>query len=134
MIKPFVRNSKYIPRKTYNARRVLLNKDTGSIFENASDATTPILYETFLTLECTIQPTTGQDLQTLSEGLRDRESYRIFTSTPLTSVIEGSNRLGDQIEYSGVNGTSWFTVVKVKKRDVGVCPHYEAVIVKEPTD
>lgn len=134
MIKPFVRDSKYIPRKTYTARKVFLNKDNTSIFENAPDSTTPETYESFLTKACTIQPTTGQDLQTLSEGLRDKESYKILTSTPLTAVIENTNRLGDQIQYDGVNGTSWFTVVKVKKWDVGVCPHYEAVIVKEPTD
>lgn len=133
-IKPFKRNSNYIPRKSYNAREVRKNKESGSIFENDTDDTTPFLYTSFTVKQCTIQATKGQDLLTLDEGFRDQEVYTLFTETPITSVIESTNRLGDQIEYDGVNGTSWFTVIKVKKWNVGVAPHYMAIIVKDPDD
>ena len=117
-----------IPRVDLVARRVLVTKNPSSIFENEGSES----YETFTASNCTVQPASGQDLLVLDEGLRDRETYTIFTDTVLLGVQEGTNRKGDQVEYDGLTGTSWFSVVTSKKHNVGVIPHFECLIVKEP--
>lgn len=126
----FIRTTGLIPRPTLPARRQLLNKESGSIFENSVET---ITYENFDCLKCTVQPTQGRELQQLPEGMRNKEAYTIRSETILTSAIEGSNRLGDQIQYTAVDGaTHWFTIIKVKKWAVGVIPHCESIMVREP--
>lgn len=118
-----------IPRITLQARQRNAVKDAGSRFENKKSSVTVTLFD----LEyCTVQPTKGDDLLVLDEGLRGKEIYTLRTNTPITTAVEGTDRLADQVEYDGVNGLSWFTIIKVREWSVGVIPHYEALIVKEP--
>lgn len=129
MITSMFQRNILIPRQDYSARHRQQNTDGASNFSNKK---TNITYDPFVAENCTIQPAQGDDLQTLDEGLRNREVLVIITDTPLTPGREGSNVLADQIEYEGVDGISWYTVVKVKKHDAGVINHWRAVIVREP--
>lgn len=118
-----------IPRKTYSARQRTLVADNTSVFSNK---TTSITYTPFSVINCTIQPASGSDLKTLDEGFRNKEVYILRTETAVIAVDEGSPRLSDQIQFNGVSGLDWFDVIKVKNWSVGVIPHYEVIIVRQP--
>lgn len=127
----YLRNSGKIPRKTLQGYNRFVSKTTGGVFENDLESITSTPFDV---LQCTVQPLTGSELMVLEEGLRSKEVYNVFTNTKLTEAIEGTDQLADQIEIDGVNGVSLFTVLKVKKWDNGLIPHYHAVVVKEPNN
>ena len=130
-IMPHIRNNRWIPRKTLTARTRQAVKKGGSVFSNVGLETE---YKEFELLQCTVQPIKGQDRQVLPEGIRDAESYKVFSETPVISVEEDTNNIGDQILIDGVTGDAWFTAYTVKKWQVGLIPHYEIHVVKEPDE
>lgn len=70
------------------------------------------------------QPAKGNDLLAVPSGYRDTVIYRVFTTTPLKSVEEGSDGLADEIEILGKR----YKVIKLSNWDVGVQSHYEALV------
>lgn len=127
----YLRNSGFIPRITLQGYHRFVVKETGGVFENDLESTTST---PFAALRCTVQPLTGQQLQVLDEGLRAKEAYNVFTNTPITVAVEGTNQISDQLEIDGVNGVSLFTVISVKKWNNQLIPHYHAVVVKDPNN
>lgn len=115
---------------TLSCRRKVFVKDTNSVFDNVGTYS----YQTFNAENCSVQPITERSQLLLEEGLREYESYTVYTTTPLTSVKEASEDLADQIYLDGQLGQSWFTVLKVKKHSVTSSgSQFEVVVVKYPT-
>lgn len=54
------------------------------------------------TITASIQPLTGEDMQSLPEARRESEAYNMFTSTQVRTVQEaGSNQNSDRILFGG---------------------------------
>lgn len=86
------------------------------------------------TLEnCTVQPASGTELETLPEGYRDAEVFNIFTNTPLRTAIRGTDSKADEVflgsPYTPKEG--YFTVIQSKAWQNGVINHYHAVVVRK---
>ena len=112
-----------------SCRRKVFVKDTTSVFDN--DGT--YQYQPFNAENCSVQPLTERSQLLLDEGLREYESYTVYTTTALKSVKEASEDLADQVYINGQHGYSWFTVLKVKKHSVTSNGNqYEVVVVKYP--
>lgn len=56
---------------------------------------------TALVVTGSLQPSSGRDVQRLPEGLRDRETMVIFTSTELQAANPSTGAPGDRLEVSG---------------------------------
>lgn len=108
-----------IPRKTLQATRQTIVYDD---YNRPTETELPFEAE-----NAGVQPVSGNERKVLPEGLRDKISYRIFTSTPLEGLKEGTTNSGDRVMLYG----DWFRVVRVEIWDTGVQSHYNAVCVKE---
>lgn len=108
-----------IPRKQLDARRVDIVYDA---YNRPSEV------EVVFTIEnAGVQPVSGNELKVLPEGLRDKISYRIITTTEVRGLKEGTDDAGDKVMLYG----DWFRIVRVEIWDTGVQSHYNAIAVKE---
>lgn len=82
---------------------------------------TPITFR-----ECTIQPSTQNELLVLDEGLRDKNVFTLYTKTEIRSVLEGTDQLPDVVLIDGVE----HTVVKSIPWSNNIINHYKALLVK----
>lgn len=82
---------------------------------------TPITFR-----ECTVQPSTQNELLVLDEGLRDKNVFTMYTKTEIRSVVEGTNQLPDIVVIDGVE----HTVVKSMPWKNNIINHYKALLVK----
>ena len=57
--------------------------------------------ETDGTFTGSVQPLTGKELQFLPEGRRDIGLMKIYSNTPLSVSVEGSNTPGDVVIWAG---------------------------------
>ena len=57
--------------------------------------------ETDGTFTGSVQPLTGKELQFLPEGRRDIGLMKVYSNTPLSVSVEGSNTPGDVVIWSG---------------------------------
>lgn len=125
-MRPHVRSRRDpIPRLTLQARHQSVEYDV----TNYPIGETTIPYD----LEnCTIQPATGGALLSLPEGMRDREVYKVLTSTSPSLVQEGGSALYDEVFIPSPYTTtaSWFLIVEKASCNVGLIPHYELLVVK----
>lgn len=82
---------------------------------------TPVVFR-----ECTIQPSTQNELLVLDEGLRDKNVFTMYTKTEIRSVVEGTTQLPDIVVINGVE----HTVVKAMPWNNNIINHYKALLVK----
>lgn len=110
---------KLIPRKTLTGRRRTEVLDAYNIATITNVA---------ITVEnAGVQPASGFTLQTLPSGYRDKEAFKLFTTTEILALQEGSDQYADQIElFTG----RWFTAINVAPWDYGVQSHYEVLLVE----
>lgn len=57
--------------------------------------------ETDGTFTGSVQPLTGKELQFLPEGRRDIGLMKVYSNTPLSVSVEGSNTPGDVVIWAG---------------------------------
>lgn len=111
---------KLIPRKTFNARRREEVTDEFGLVDET--------YVSFTVDNAGAQPVTGYESSALPEGYRDKNVYKVFTTTYVRPSEEGTENYADQIE---VEGGKWFTVIKVQNWSYGLQSHYLAYVVEE---
>lgn len=109
-----------IPRKPIPARR-------STEVKNDFNEVTGITHQTFNALNCTVQPIEGGSMTPDLVGYMDREVFTVFTETFLVAGVEGSNRKPDELFIYG----KWFKVIRCKRWQVGLAPHYECVVVEK---
>lgn len=85
---------------------------------------TPITF-----MECTIQPSTQNELLVLDEGLRDKNVFTMYTKTEIRSVVEGTNQLPDIVVIDSIE----YTVIKSMPWNNNIINHYKALLVKPST-
>lgn len=74
-----------------------------------------------------VQPAAGEDLISLPEGQRERETYKVYSEVELRTNNEGAGYKADQLLFYG--GT--YEVQQVM-RQVGLgLDHYKAIVTKE---
>jgi hypothetical protein len=117
-------------------RRLDLQARTNDVTLDARNRPTGESFNNFTLVDCTVQPTSGDVLQTLPEGFRDAETYNIFTDTEAKPAIRGTNQKADEVfldtPFTSLAG--WFTVIKVKSWQNQHIPHYQLIVVrKNPT-
>jgi hypothetical protein len=55
-----------------------------------------------ISIEASVQPITGSDLQSLPEGRRDRTAYLLLTNTELKTVRDSAGTNPDTVEINGM--------------------------------
>ncbi len=76
-----------------------------------------------------IQPTTGDKLQTLLEGKRIQGIIEIITGTELQATDPITQTTGD-IVTSSIDGLD-YEVIQVLSWQNGILPHYECIAIRE---
>lgn len=100
-----------ITKKFYQGRHRTLVKDPNSNFDNALGSTDYVL---FGIEDCVVNPAPESTMQVLDEGLRNKIVMEGYTDTYVTSAIEDTNVLGDQIQINIGKGLQWFSIKKVE--------------------
>ena len=72
----------------------------------------------------TFQPATGDDLQSLPEGRRLDQTFRIFTKSQLTGPTQDNQGAGDLITVFGND----YEVVQVQPWQNTIISHYSALV------
>ena len=85
---------------------------------------------------CTVQATSGYDINLIPEGERSNEMYTIFTNTPLHTALSNTNSLSSSVYipevFFGVTGAGgWFNTVKSKPRLNNIINHHEIIVAKD---
>lgn len=70
-----------------------------------------------------VQPVSGEDLARLPEGVRTRDSIRLFTDDDLRTANEASGYAADQVEHDD----EWYEVVAVDSFSMGQMDHLEVL-------
>lgn len=70
-----------------------------------------------------VQPLKGNELLTLPEGLREKETYKLYTSTQLFTARENDDKKPDKVQIFGKT----FEIIKVEIWQNKVIPHYKAI-------
>lgn len=109
-----------LPRKTLTAYTVTegydaYNRPTGKTL-------TP-----FTLKNCSIQPVSGNEKITLPEGLKEKVTYKLYTSTKVKTVDYDDYTLADRVDFNGDR----FIVIKVQDWDMSVQSHVEAYLIKD---
>ena len=113
-------NPKLIPRKTLNAMRRTQTLDSFNLPSTGSVA---------LTLDnCGVHPVSGQEMQAMPSGYRDRKIYKVYTTTPVYPAEEGTDQYADLIE---VKTGIWCSVIKVEEWEYGLQSHYLAYVAED---
>lgn len=76
-----------------------------------------------LQIEGSVQPTPANELKSLPEGRRNKESYTVFTTTQLFTVRESENIKADRLTLFART----FEIVFVANWQNNIIPHYEAI-------
>lgn len=125
-----------IPRQDKQGRRRTYAKNSaGSIYQNVDLG---VLTEEFVITECSVQPPSGRSVRDYTmklgmEGLKDHDSYIVYSSVMLKDSKEGTGILPDQILLSDSNGNEvWFTVLKTDKYVTSGVERYQSFVVAMP--
>ena len=83
---------------------------------------------TTLTVQATVQPLNGKDLQILPEGLRTREAFKLYTATELRTTDQTAGTLSDIVTRGG----ALYDVQQVGPwlSGSGTLNHHKAIIVR----
>lgn len=103
--------------KTINGDRFSAGGGHDAEGDYIQSSTTP------LQIRGSVQPTPANELRSLPEGRRNKESYTVFTKTQLFTVRESGNIKADRLTLFGRP----FEVVSVANWQNKVIPHYEAI-------
>jgi len=76
-------------------------------------------------IEATVQPANGRDMQTLPEGERQKRGIKLYTTTLLYLADQDAKRLADRIAYEGES----FEVRHVEEQP-RIIPHYKALALR----
>ena len=136
------KKSTLIPRYDYPMTTRNVNVSTATADDPFANETTSYTFVRGAALACSIQNATPWDINTLPEGIKTSQVFKIFSNTPLYMSIEGTDRMSDSIflpdSYFTLNDNTaptsvggWYNVVKSSFRNVGVVVHCEAIIAKD---
>ena len=131
-----------IPRYDYPMTTRNVNVSTATADDPFANETTSYTFVRGAALACSIQNATPWDINTLPEGIKTSQVFKIFSNTPLYMSIEGTDRMSDSIflpdSFFEINGLpaptgigGWYNVVNSSYRGVGVVTHCEAIIAKD---
>ena len=79
--------------------------------------------KTPIQIQGSVQPTPANELKSLPEGRRNKESYTVFTKDQLFTVRESGNIKADRLTLFGRP----FEIVSVSNWQNNVIPHFEAI-------
>lgn len=82
---------------------------------------------TTFTIETTVQPASKTDLDSLPEGRRTTETFKIYPDKELITADQPSQQNSDVVEYNGED----YLVIKVENWQNSIIPHYKAMMVKQ---
>lgn len=109
-----------IPRRILRAMRITLEYDE---YNMPSET---ISY--FQVENAGVQPASGKSTNPTLDGYRNKQVFKIFTTTPVRTADEGDRSvIADRIE---IYPNRWFAVIAVADWSVGVRSHYEATVVE----
>ena len=122
-----------LPRLNLTARTV-----TQQFLPNGYSSDEMVTFEEFTLKACTIQPASGEELETLGEGYKEVEAYNIFTATNANPAIEGTRSNPDEVFLDmGISSgelasdPGWFIVAQRKAWRNQVVPHYHLLVVRK---
>ena len=79
------------------------------------------------TIRGSLQPDTGEKLQTLLEGRRASSIYKIYTNTYMNTVNQNNNTVSDVVFIDGYE----YEVIDVAKWGNGLIGHYKIICMRE---
>ena len=79
--------------------------------------------ESDISFKASVQPLKGNELLTLPEGYREKETYRLYTSFQLLTADEKNKKIPDRVTIFGKK----FDIIKVDIWQNKVIPHYKAI-------
>lgn len=103
--------------RTYDIDGVRYDAGTMDKGRYVPGATSPI------TFSASVQPLSGAEKATLPEGIRERESYRLYTDFELHTSNEKEKKKADRI----VLFNKTFEIVRANIWQNKVIPHYKAI-------
>lgn len=126
-----------IPRKDIQGRKRSYSKSptSTSVFANTDQE---IIELDFIVKDCSVQPTTGRSLRDYTmklqnEGLRDHDSYIVYSGVMLQDSKEGTGILPDQLFLPDANGIDvWFTVLKTDRYVTSGVERFQSFVVAIP--
>ena len=77
-----------------------------------------------ISIQASVQPLRGEEVQLLPEGRRNSQAVKIYTSTQLNAIASGRNP--DRLVYMG----SEFEILTVEPWQSNVISHYKCIGVK----
>lgn len=72
-----------------------------------------------------VQPMNGRDLQLLPEGLRQRDSIKVYTEAELRTANQHVAKQADELQIDSI----WYQVHTVS-RQRSIIPHYKAICLR----
>lgn len=110
-----------ILRKTLNVIRQHVGQYINGIWVDGDNET--------ISIKASVQPTPAEEMETLPEGYRTKESFTLFTS----SVLKASLTNATNADFVVINDEK-YRVVKVAPWQNNLINHYECIVVKEDQD
>lgn len=137
-----LRKSSLIKRYDYPYTRRSLVTTTPTPDDPFANSTTSYVFVRGVVEACSVQNASSWDMNSLPEGSRTKQVFKIFTNTMISTAIENTNTLSDSVylpdSFFNVNGVQmqagvggWYNVIKVSFFMNGVIPHVEAFIAKD---
>lgn len=109
-----------LPRKTFTAEITTVTLDE---FNLETEAT-----EQFTLENCGLHPVTGWTLNTLPEGYRDKRAWHLYTTTPVSFIVEGENTKPLRVQ---VKPNLWAVAIKAEDWEYGLQSHTKLTLVEE---
>lgn len=103
--------------RTYDVDGVRYDAGTENKGRYVPGATNPIEFS------ASVQPLTGNEKLTLPEGIREKETYRIYTDFELHTSNEKDKKKADRVTLFGKT----FEIVRCDIWQNKVIPHYKAI-------
>lgn len=79
------------------------------------------------TIEASVQPLSGKEMEALPEGRRGKAAFRLYTDFALRTVDDQGGRNPDRI-IEGVDGRKVFEVIQVFPWQNGIVDHHKAIV------
>jgi len=80
---------------------------------------------TDVSIQASVQPATGRDMQLLPEGSRQSDAKRIYTVTALNTESQHDGTSADRVQIDSI----WYEVHNVK-RERSIIPHYRGICLR----
>lgn len=109
--------------ESMSAQNVILKRQSTGSYVNGIFVPVPL---GDLTIRAGVQPTSGEDLISLPEGQRERESYKIYSVTEMQTAKENTQKKADVLEFYG----KLFEVQQVQRHFGLGLDHYKAIVTR----